>query len=140
MTKSDYDQIQELMAIYAYSIDMRDYTKLASCFTADATTVYAGHSDVLRGRDAIIAHMKRVLDSLDATQHLFTNFVMDIQGDSAKMTCDILAQHVRQGARYLAGGKYQVEASRAGGKWRIGNVSAGSVWSDGDRTMLPKAG
>jgi SnoaL-like domain len=140
MIKSDYDQIQEMMATYAYSIDTRNYPGLRECFTPDASTVYAGHSNHLKGQDAIIEHMKRVLDSLDVTQHMFTNFIIDIQGDSAKLTCDILAQHVRQGERYLSGGKYKVDARRSAGKWLIANVSAGSVWSEGNKTLLPKAG
>lgn len=140
MIKSEYDQIQEMMAIYAYSIDTRNYQALRECFTADASTIYAGHSNHLTGQDAIIDHMQRVLDALDVTQHMFTNFIIDIQEDSAKLTCDILAQHVRQGERYLSGGKYKVEARRAAGRWRIANVSAGSVWNDGNKTLLPKAG
>jgi ketosteroid isomerase-like protein len=139
MMKTDYDELQQLMATYAYSIDTRDYDSLAACFMADATTVYAGHSDVLTGHDQILAHMKRALDPLDVTQHLFTNFIIDIQGETGTLKCDILAQHVCRGERYLAGGKYNVEVRRSAGKWKIARVSARSVWSDGNRALLPKS-
>jgi uncharacterized protein (TIGR02246 family) len=140
LTKTDHDHIQQLMATYAYSIDTRDYDGLMACFTDDASTVYAGYSDVLNGKEQIRAHMKKSLDPLEATQHMFTNFIIETNGDMGTCKCDILAQHVQKGERYLAGGKYSVEVRRTSGKWQIAKVSARSVWSDGKRSMLPKSG
>jgi ketosteroid isomerase-like protein len=140
MMKTDYDEIQQLMATYAHALDAKNYDAITDCFTPDAITVYAGHSDTLKGQVEIGAHMKRALEPLDVTQHLFMNFVIDIEGDTGRCHCDVLAQHVRQGERYLAGGKYNVEVRRSAGKWKMSRVSARSVWSEGNKGMLPKAG
>jgi uncharacterized protein (TIGR02246 family) len=140
MTKTEHDEIQQLMASYAYALDTRDYDGLMSCFTTDATTVYAGHSDVLRGHEQIEAHMRRALEPLDATQHLFTNFIIHTDRDTGTVKCDILAQHICRGEKYTAGGKYDVDVRRSSGRWQIARVSARSVWSEGNRAMLPKSG
>ena len=140
MIKTDHEEIQELMATYAYTLDAKDYDGVTACFTVDATTAYAGYSHTLTGHAEIGAHMKRALEPLDVTQHLFTNFIIDVEGDRGELKCDILAQHVSQGENYLAGGKYNVEVRRTAGKWKIARISARSVWSDGNRALLPKAG
>jgi uncharacterized protein (TIGR02246 family) len=140
MTKTDHEKIQQLIASYAYARDTRDYDSLMICFTSDATTVYAGHSDVLKGHEQIKAHMKRALEPLEVTQHLFTNFIIETDGDSGTVKCDILAQHICKGEKYMAGGKYDVDVRRSSDKWQIARVSARSVWSEGNRAMLPKSG
>lgn len=139
--KTDRTQIEELMARYASAIDAKQYDEIASCFAADATAQYPGFSGLLKGTSDIVAHMRLALDALDATQHLFTNFIIDIEDDSARLSCEILAQHVRRGVRggetYLAGGHYKVELRRIAGQWKIVNLLAQSRWGAGDRELLP---
>jgi len=138
--KTDREQIQELTAVYAGAIDRKDYAAIADCFAPDATVIYAGYSEELQGHAAIVDHMRLALEPMDATQHLFANFIIDIEGDAAGMTCDIIAQHVHGGESYLAGGKYDVRLSKAGPIWKFSRISACTVWSSGNRDMLPKAG
>jgi len=138
--KSDYEQVRELAARYAGAIDCTDYDAIEACFAPDAGVIYAGFSEELKGHEAIIAHMRRALDSLEATQHMFTNFIIDIDGDKAEMTCDILAQHLHDGETFLAGGKYEVRLVRIAGSWKFARISARTVWSMGNREMLPKSG
>jgi ketosteroid isomerase-like protein len=135
--KTDHDEIRQLMAVYADAIDAKDYDAITACFTPDAITVYAGYSDTLRGPAEIEAHMRRALDQLDASQHLLTNFIIDVDEDNGLLRCDILAQHVRQNERFLAGGKYCVEIRRIAGNWKIARLTARTIWSEGDRAMLP---
>lgn len=137
--KTDRDQVQELTAIYASAIDRKDYEGIAGCFATDAVVSYAGYSKELKGHTAITDHMRLALDPMDVTQHLFANFIIDIDGDKAKLTCDILAQHLRNGENYLAGGKYDVRLAKVGRSWKFSRISASTVWSSGNRDMLPKA-
>ncbi|MDG2003250.1 MAG: nuclear transport factor 2 family protein [Novosphingobium sp.] len=110
--KSDREAIQELTAIYAGAIDRKDYAAIPGCFALNSAVIYAGYSEELIGHAAIVDHMRLALDPLDVTQHMFANFVIDIDGDTATMACDILAQHVRDGETYMAGGKYDVRLAR----------------------------
>jgi uncharacterized protein (TIGR02246 family) len=140
--KTDREQIQELVATYANSIDAKDYDRLMNCFTADATAAYGAHSDVLNGQGEILAHMKKMLEPLDGTQHLLTNFIIDIEGNQAKLTADSLGQHWRRGAtggeKNMGGGKYTIELKRADGKWRFTKIRRRSLWSEGNQALVPK--
>lgn len=139
MTKTDREQIEELTALYAAAIDDKDYEGIARCFAPDATVIYAGYCEELQGHEAIIDHMRLALEPMDATQHLFANFIIDIESDTGEMTCDILAQHLRGGDTFLAGGKYRVRLARTGEGWKFSGISARTVWSSGSREMLPGA-
>ena len=132
------------MAVYAGALDCKDYDRIAACFLPDAAVEYGGFSGKTEGLTAIVEHMKLALGPLDVTQHLFANFIIDIEGNNARLTCDTIAQHVLRGApggdTYLAGGRYDVLLEKLGGEWRFAHIFAKSVWGDGNRDMLPKAG
>jgi hypothetical protein len=142
MTKTDREQVQELMSLYANALDTKDYAGIGDCFTPDATAEYAGFAEPLHGREAILAHMRKALEPLESTQHLFANFIIDVDGDAGTLSCAIIAQHVRRGHHdtFLAGGQYKVEVARGADRWRMSRVDARSRWGMGDRGMLPKAG
>lgn len=142
--KTDREQLQELMAAYANFIDTKQYSSLTDCFTPDATAIYAGFGSTLEGAKAIEQHMRKCLDPLDATQHLFANFVIDIDGDTARISAGVIAQHLLRGApggeTYMAGNTYKVRARKIEGTWKIDEVSLPpTIWSQGNRDILPKA-
>jgi len=141
MQLSDREAIIELMARYAYALDSKDYDAIAACFVDTATADYAGFTEPLAGIEQILPHMRRALDPLSASQHLFTNFIVNIKGDRAELRCDILAQHIRHGegseTSFLAGGRYRVSVARDNGQWKFTAIHARSIWSMGDRAMLP---
>lgn len=144
MSHSDRDRIQELFARYAEAIDSKDYPAIVACFASDATAQYGDFSTLLRGHGEIEGQMRLVLENLDVTQHLFANFIIAIDGDSGRVRCGLIAQHVRFGEGgaqpYMSGGKYDVEVRRIGGDWKMLHVAAGSVWSEGNRDLLPRNG
>lgn len=139
---SDREKIQELMATYAFSIDNKDYDMLATCFTHGAITSYRGGAFTLTGGDQIIAHMRKVLDALDATQHSFSNFLIKIDGEVATFTCNMQAAHVKRGApggdEEIAGGQYSVEARRNADGWKIARIAGRRIWATGNHNLVPK--
>jgi ketosteroid isomerase-like protein len=137
---TDREAIQQLMATYAYAIDAKDYAGITDCFTEDATVEYAGHSHRLTGHAAIAKIMEQQLGPLDVTQHMFTNFIIQTDGDTGRVSCDILAQHVRRGAlggdKYMAGGQYRVEVRHTSAGWKISGVAARTLWNEGNPDLL----
>lgn len=144
MTMTDRESAQQLMAVYARALDEKDYETIEQCFAHDASVQYTGFSAAMNGREEITAHMKKALDPLSATQHMFTNFIIEVDGDAAKLYCDIIAQHVTGAGDdseiYMAGGKYNVELRRRGEGWEFARLLANSVWGFGNREMLPRSG
>jgi ketosteroid isomerase-like protein len=136
---NDREQIQEVIARYAKYIDAKDYDGIIACFMTDATFTYEGHAMI--GRPAIVNLIKTAVEPLDGTQHLFANFIVCIEGDRARLTCDCLGQHWRNAAagsdKFLVGAKYSVQLERADdGNWKISGGLAHAVWSDGNPSIL----
>jgi ketosteroid isomerase-like protein len=143
MIKTEREQIEELMAAYGAAVDAKDYDGFTKCFTPDATVAYEGYSQHLSGHAGIVDFMRNALEPLDGTQHLFTNFVVELAGDTGRYSCGMLAQHWRKGApggeTYLIGGKYNADVRRSEGKWRIARLSFRSLWENGNRSLVPQA-
>lgn len=139
---SDREMIQQLVAVYAKALDEKDYDAIAACFRADAVVEYSGFSAVLTGRAEITAHIRKALEPLLDTQHLFTNFIIENDARSGRLSCDILAQHLRSAGAtpetYMSGGRYKVEVRKTEGRWEFARLSARSVWGLGNREMLPR--
>jgi ketosteroid isomerase-like protein len=135
---SDRDEIQEVIASYANAVDARDYDGITACFLPEATFTYEGHA--FTGHAAIAGLMKGPLESVDGTQHFFTNFIIKISGDTAHLTSDSIGQHWRKGASggetFMAGGKYNVEFRKVAGQWKISGASARGTWTQGNHSLL----
>src|SRR5687768_17570760 len=67
VSKTDWEQIQELLSRYARTLDGKDYAGIADCFTADAEADYPGFATPLKGHDEILGHMRRALEPLAVT-------------------------------------------------------------------------
>jgi ketosteroid isomerase-like protein len=139
---TDREQIQELMAHYAEAIDDKNYDGIATCFARDASAQYAAMPEPIVGNTVIANFMKDILSRLDATTHMFTNFIIEVNGDTARMRAKIIAQHVRKGVpggdKLLAGGKYDAQIRRLDGKWKLARVRGTSLWHEGNEAiMLP---
>lgn len=143
MDANDREDIRELTALYAQAIDVRDYDGIAACFAEDAVAQYNGFSLVLTGREEIVAHMRKALDPLEATQHMFTNFIIRGGDAEAHVNCDIIAQHIKgvdeERETYLAGGRYSIELRKTDRRWLFAKLGAQSVWGMGSRDLLPRS-
>jgi uncharacterized protein (TIGR02246 family) len=138
---TDHEAIRQLVAIYAAALDQRDYAGIAACFTPDAVVDYGDAGPKLHGHTEIADLMRSVLAPLDVTQHLFTNFIIRLDGDEADLKCDVLAQHLRRGMAngetLLVGARYEVRLARTSRGWLMAHVSERIVWADGNRAIVP---
>jgi 3-phenylpropionate/cinnamic acid dioxygenase small subunit len=134
----DLRDIEQLAFRYAAAADDRDFTAFCECFLTDGVwRISTG--DVL-GRAAIAVHCRSVLAPLAATQHINTNFQIELNGESATMRCNFIATHVEhaaQGGRLCTiGGQYRDLIARRGGIWLFAERQIRPVWLTGDRSML----
>ena len=109
-TMQDHLDIVELHHRYAWSLDHRDWTMLADCFSPDGEVDYGMLGGQLKGATVIAEFCRQVLEGLDASQHLIGNTMVDLDGDRATATCYFQAQHVfvsDNGANtYIVAGTY----------------------------------
>jgi 3-phenylpropionate/cinnamic acid dioxygenase small subunit len=126
---------------YATALDGRNWPLFADCFTADAVAEYANGR--FEGYAAIEANCRRAVLPLDATQHLISNHVVDVAGDSASATCYLIAQHMRadapSGPFLLLGAAYDDELTRTVAGWRIVSRRLRTLWTDGNKNIFEEA-
>jgi hypothetical protein len=137
-TLLDRAEISDVFHRYALGVDTRDWGMFRSCFTddvvADFTSLWPGV--VIRGADEWVAVAQSAVNGLDATQHIITNHSHDIQGDTAKCTSYLQAQHVFKndlgGDQNVIAGYYTYDMLRTTDGWRIKNYSLTVTWTTGN--------
>lgn len=126
-TASDTDDkiaLTELTHRYAFAIDTLDRSLLSRVFTPDASAHYLevgppilGLDVQLEGFDSIYAWLQEGLSHRTAAaslpQHFMSNHIIDVDGDSARMT------YYMHNRAMAGGGVYYVDAIRTKAGWRI---------------------
>lgn len=118
--------IRRVLIAYATTVDTRDWPALDEIFERSATAVYGSDPAfqfTCSDREQIREMCKANLDGCGPTQHLLTNFRIDVENDCAQSVCSVQAGHFGRGtaarARYEMWGEYRDELVRGDSGWRI---------------------
>jgi 3-phenylpropionate/cinnamic acid dioxygenase small subunit len=129
-------EITQLLYRYARAIDGRDWKALERVFTPDARIHYA----VERGAELTFRELgpwlAQALAIFKATQHVITNPLVELAGDTARCTSYLTGTHVqvrRDGTEALTteGSTYTDELVRTPEGWRIRARKLERIWVDG---------
>lgn len=136
---TDREQIVDLAVRYCTAMDTRDWSLLDRCFVSDAVVHYAGFEE-LQGLPALVGFLDGVLGPLDATQHIATNFVVEVEGDTARLTSYLQAQHVRKGTpggdNFVFAGTYRDLLVKTAAGWLITRRELEATWTEGNPAVL----
>jgi hypothetical protein len=134
---------------YAISVDRRDWTMFADCFT---DPVYADYSELsgqpaaTAPRDDFVAGVAAVLNGFTRTQHISPNHIVEFdEAEPDKATCHsyMYAQHYLEGSEggdfYLLRGSYENVMTRTSDGWRIEKIVQHVSWSDGNDDAVAEA-
>jgi len=139
----DRQEITDILHRYAHALDARDWELLRTCFTEDAVADYLDLGGVNEGVQAIVSLCRGALKGLDASQHLIGSPLVELDGDSAKATCYLQAQHVfrglPEGDHYLVGGTYVDRVVRTPAGWRIAHRTLHTTWTHGNPDVFAAA-
>jgi len=124
--------IQDLMTRYGRALDERDWVALADCFVADVDANLGFGAESLQGREALVGACRAALSNYDTTQHLLSPVEVDIDGNSARVRCNVHATHIRQGSVFTVGGFYEDDLARTSEGWRIGRHGLVVTWVQGN--------
>ena len=118
-TADDREQIRELYARYAFTIDLGPYDEWVRCFTADGVfeSPRLGRHE---GHDALRKFTVMYKNSAgDAhVRHMMTNVTFRVEDDRAVGACYLTYYHVKGGKATLeAVGRYQDELRKVNGEW-----------------------
>lgn len=149
MTTEDRLNIAETVYRYAYGIDTRDFGLYRSIFAErvaiDFTSYQGGDAAVLTA-DQWVEGVRRLFTQLAATQHLMTNPVTLIDGDTAACRMYVQAHHVYRAddpaSWYTIGGYYDdmlVRSADGPVGWLLTGVTLTVLWRRGDPGIMSLA-
>lgn len=146
MDFNDYNEIVRRRYEYAMGIDTKNFALLRSIFTDEITMDfedYSGRPASTMKADDWVAGCKIVFTGLDATQHVMSNPMVDIDGDTARCTMYMKAEHFLQNSQgsseFSLGGYYEDSLQKIDGRWTINAVTLKLFWNRGNRHIMELA-
>jgi hypothetical protein len=117
----DRNEITEVLAGLGRWLDDKRWDHADEVLTADVRVSSPG--GVAVGRDATVAQARRNHD--EVTQHLFTNVVVDLDGDRANVDAESL---IALGEQRRVGSRYALGFARTPAGWRIDSLAVTPIW------------
>jgi 3-phenylpropionate/cinnamic acid dioxygenase small subunit len=116
-------EIVELLVAYTVALDNKDWSSLDQVFHPDINVDYAGMFQ-LEGRERSVEMIRSMLETCGATQHMISNYRIEVDGDRARSRCYVCATHAGRGliSRFLhftMHGEYRDEFLCTEAGWRI---------------------
>ncbi|WP_164410420.1 nuclear transport factor 2 family protein [Streptomyces salinarius] len=142
------DRTEILDALYRFGLgqDLKDRRLFASAFAADAELDFApaaakwgGRPPVMAGRDTIADTVLGLFTDRVDTTHQVTNPRIAVDGDTARLTALVEAQHLLvadRGTFALLKNPYAVGLVRAGDRWVIRRLRIDNAWYIGDPAAI----
>lgn len=137
--RGDRDAIIGVLHRYAEAIDGRDREAVRELFTPQAVLDYRTTDGPRGPRDEVVDWLLDALAGVTLTQHLLTNHRVEVTGDTALATTQMLNPLVLgagdgdgDGASVLLfGGRYEDELVRTAEGWRISARLHVVTWETG---------
>lgn len=140
------DAIVDTTTRMAWYVDQRRWDELPALFaervTLDYTSLNGGEPATVTPAD-IVTGWKAGLGGLDATQHVVSNHLIDLDGDTAEATAQFVATHLLHNPHgaplWTLGGHYHWTMARHQDRWRITAVTMTATWATGNQHIMTRA-
>ncbi|NUW38955.1 nuclear transport factor 2 family protein [Nonomuraea rhodomycinica] len=142
----DRAEIVDALHRFGLGQDLKDKELFASAFAADAeldfrpaAAKWGGRPPLMRGRDAIVSTILALFDGRVDTTHQVTNPRVTVDGDTARLTALVEAQHLLaadHGVFALLKNPYDVELVRDGERWVVRRMTIDNAWYTGDPVAI----
>ena len=127
---NDREAVSDLITRLYRLLDEQRFDELGSVYAADAELVLPRGRGELHGLDAATAKARERAEKYPRQQHLNTDLVVEVDGDTARARGNHLAFHVEpSGTRSDAGVVHHFEAARTPAGWRLTRVTGDLIWS-----------
>ena len=81
----------------------------------------------------------RQIEGFDASQHYLSNFIYDIDGDTALVKTYLAAEHHLDGDYFTLGGQSTHTFERTPDGWKVVKVALIPWWTKGNKLLIAKA-
>jgi hypothetical protein len=122
----DKVEIEELLIRYCSCIDTKDFPRLSSVFTPDASIDYTKSGGIAGPLPDVQAWLTKALAPFTVVQHMVTNIAIELDGDRATSVCSFYnpmgtpsEEAIGGTGLFFCGGFYRDELVRTDAGWRI---------------------
>jgi len=141
MTQAEHGAIKAVMDLYGFAVDTQRWDLFDQVFTGNVDANYGGEAvwnDLKQFKhDFAVYH-----DIFDATQHVMTNMICDVEGDRAKAITYgdwLLIRHAAPGGNSWSGvGWYDDELVRTPAGWRISRRRCSIIKWEGNLQVMSR--
>ncbi|MCG5216037.1 nuclear transport factor 2 family protein [Streptosporangium sp. KLBMP 9127] len=142
------DRSEIIDALYRFGLgqDLKDEELFASSFAVDAeldfrpaAAKWGGKPPLLAGRDTIVTTILGMFTGRVDTTHQVTNPRIAVDGDTARLTALVEAQHlltIDHGTSALLKNPYDVDLIRDGERWVLRHIRIDNAWYTGDPAAI----
>lgn len=142
------DRAEIIDALYRFGLgqDLKDKELLGSAFASDAeldfrpaAAQWGAAPPLMSGRNAVVTTILGMFAGRVDTTHQVTNTRVAVDGDTARLTAMVEAQHlltVDHGTYALLKNLYDVDLVRDGGRWVMRRVRIDNVWFTGQPRVI----
>jgi 3-phenylpropionate/cinnamic acid dioxygenase small subunit len=120
---NDREQITDLISRLGRWLDDKQFDDSRSVLTEDVTVSTPGGQ--AEGLERVVAQASR--NHQVPTQHLITNVLVDIDGDTAAATANLLVTFARD-TLDQQGERYRFDAARTPEGWRLRRIEVTPIW------------
>ncbi|NVI86373.1 nuclear transport factor 2 family protein [Actinomadura sp. BRA 177] len=120
----DRQQLSTLVSRLGRWLDDKSPGDGRALFTEDAEAHTLG--GVARGVDALVEQARR--NHTVPTQHFITDPLIDVNGDKAAISANLLVVFAHESGPRMLGERYDLQASRTVDGWRLSRVQARPIW------------
>jgi hypothetical protein len=135
-------EITDVIHRYATGIDLRDWDLYSSIFDDEILIDFESFMKTPAEKMTRAAWVKRVrslISGFDATQHVLTNHVFQIEADTAVVTLYMKAEHFLNGDSIALGGYYTHHLRRNSDRWCITLTRLTATWMRGNQDLFKMA-
>ncbi|MCK7626866.1 nuclear transport factor 2 family protein [Streptomyces sp. RS10V-4] len=142
------DRAEITDALYRFGLgqDLKDQELFASAFAPDAeldfrpaAAKWGARPPLMTGRDTIVTTILAMFTGRVDTTHQITNTRIAVDGDTARLTALVEAQHLLiadPATHALLKNPYAVDLVRDGDRWVIRRLRIDNTWYTGDPTAI----
>ncbi|WP_129838938.1 nuclear transport factor 2 family protein [Streptomyces sp. RFCAC02] len=142
----DRAEITDALLRFGLGQDLKDKELFASAFAADAeldfrpaAAKWGAEPPLMSGRDTIVTTILAMFTGRVDTTHQITNTRIRIDGDTARLTALVEAQHLLiadPATHALLKNPYEVDLVRDGDRWVIRRLRIDNTWYTGEPTAI----
>lgn len=138
--------IIDLINRFGVHTDWREWDSLRSLFKdeirIDYTSLNGGKPSTVKTND-LVTQWQNILGHLEATQHMITNHIIELDSDRATCRAHVRAQHVLSnrngGSHWMPSGTYLFELEKIDQNWKISSLTLKMLWAEGNQNLLTLA-